>query len=308
MGENINVSIIIPHYNTPKLLKVLLDSVPQRDDVQVIVIDDKSTKEVDYYRNLTKDSRYKHVTFLTNNRKNKGAGAARNVGLEIAEGKWLLFADADDRFTDNMYDSIRKYFECSNDIVYFPFTSVYESGEMADRHIEFSSFVDEYRQDSTKRINEVNLKYRFTIPSTRLIRKSMVDEHNIVFDETIYSNDVMFSVKTAYYASSIMAAEDQIYVMLEHEGSLCKEGDDESIEQRTRILVKRYQFLKEHLSKEDFNMLDLAALGRINTTLRNPYCSKATKKKTLSMIFDAHMRIIPRRLFKPSYWLKRLSK
>ena len=38
-------SIIIPHYNIPSLLRRCLDSIPHRDDVQVIVVDDKSKEE-----------------------------------------------------------------------------------------------------------------------------------------------------------------------------------------------------------------------------------------------------------------------
>lgn len=43
--------------------------------------------------------------------KNGGAGYARNVGLEHAKGKWLLFADADDFYVDNMYDIISMHVE-----------------------------------------------------------------------------------------------------------------------------------------------------------------------------------------------------
>lgn len=42
-----NYSLIIPHFNIPKLLRRLLSTVPKREDLQVIIVDDCSTKELD---------------------------------------------------------------------------------------------------------------------------------------------------------------------------------------------------------------------------------------------------------------------
>lgn len=39
-------SIIIPHYNIPDLLQRLLDSIPQREDIEIIVVDDNSSSDV----------------------------------------------------------------------------------------------------------------------------------------------------------------------------------------------------------------------------------------------------------------------
>ena len=86
----LNYSIIIPHKNCPDLLKRLLDSIPERDDVQIIVVDDNS----DEGKKPSIDRKDTEVILLDAER-SKGAGRARNVGLEHAEGKWLLFADAD---------------------------------------------------------------------------------------------------------------------------------------------------------------------------------------------------------------------
>ena len=50
-----NVSIIIPHYNSPDLLAVLLDSIPEKEDIQIIVVDDNSTKKTDIYEKVKSD-------------------------------------------------------------------------------------------------------------------------------------------------------------------------------------------------------------------------------------------------------------
>ena len=110
-------SVIIPHKNCVPLLQRCLDSIPQRNDNQTIVIDDVS--------NLTDDERLLmesfqndriKVVFLT---ETKFAGGARNVGLSMAEGKWVVFADSDDFFTKGAFDTFDEYKDSDYDIVFF---------------------------------------------------------------------------------------------------------------------------------------------------------------------------------------------
>ena len=42
------LTIIIPHYNTPEMLETLLESIPERNEIQIIVVDDNSTKKADF--------------------------------------------------------------------------------------------------------------------------------------------------------------------------------------------------------------------------------------------------------------------
>jgi len=92
----LNYSIIIPHKDIPDLLQRCLDSIPVRDDVEVIVVDDNSDpRKVDFEHFPQWKGKDYHY-FLT--KEGKGAGYARNVGLDHAQGRWIIFADADDFF------------------------------------------------------------------------------------------------------------------------------------------------------------------------------------------------------------------
>lgn len=90
------LSIIIPHYNSPKLLRRLLNSIPMLDCLECIVIDDHSSKELNELRECQKEFEKKGIIFLKNESNVRSAGAARNIGLDYAKGKWLAFMDADD--------------------------------------------------------------------------------------------------------------------------------------------------------------------------------------------------------------------
>ena len=112
---NINYSFIIPHKNCPELLQRCIDSIPERDDIQVIVVDDNS--EEDKKPDLRSHKNLQVI--LLDATRSKGAGRARNVGLDHAIGKWLVFADSDDFFVTNLSELLDKYVNDSHDIIYF---------------------------------------------------------------------------------------------------------------------------------------------------------------------------------------------
>ncbi|MDR2791812.1 MAG: glycosyltransferase family 2 protein, partial [Tannerellaceae bacterium] len=115
--EEIIFSVIIPHKNIPDLLQRCLDSIPRRKDIQIIVVDDDSDEDkVDFSRFPCLDD--EHVeTYLT--KESKGAGYARNIGLTYAKGEWLLFADADDFFTEGAFDHFFAARTLPHEIIYF---------------------------------------------------------------------------------------------------------------------------------------------------------------------------------------------
>ena len=107
MEDQILFSFIIPHRNAPFLLARCIDSIPVREDVEIIVVDDNSTPEV-LHQLKDIEKRYSHIAFIVTTL-SKGAGYARNVGIELAKGKWLLFIDADDFFYPCINGILDKY-------------------------------------------------------------------------------------------------------------------------------------------------------------------------------------------------------
>ena len=99
------VSVIIPVYNVENYLRQCLDSVINQTlkDIEIILVDDGSTDSSLSVCNeyAQKDNR---ITVLT--QQNKGAGAARNMGLERATGEYLSILDSDDYFELNMLEKM----------------------------------------------------------------------------------------------------------------------------------------------------------------------------------------------------------
>ena len=119
---NTNFTIVIPHKNTPRLLERLIESIPMRDDLEIIVVDDHSDHNIVDFDNYP--CRERRNIVVVSNADNPGAGNARNFALPLAKGKWILFADSDDFYNVGFNLFLDKYVNDDADIVYFNANSV----------------------------------------------------------------------------------------------------------------------------------------------------------------------------------------
>lgn len=206
-------SIIIPHKNIPKLLQRCLDSIPRREDTQIIVVDDNSDPaKVDFTHFPDLSDPSVEVYF---DKSGKGAGRARNIGLEHAKGKWLVFADADDYFYPNAFDVIdEKIAEADYDIIYFYCNSRDgETGELIeDRVSTIKQGIEEKNYDL--------LRYRSYVPWGKVVNSNLINSYGIKFDEVEVSNDVMFSALVGYYSKKIGIISQCLYCCTRNQGSL----------------------------------------------------------------------------------------
>lgn len=101
------ISIIIPVYNSEKYLGKCIKSLVNQtnNDIEIILVDDNSTDKsmdiIEYFQ-----SRYPNKIKVASTKTNSGAGAARNVGLSIATGKYIGFIDSDDYVTKDYYEKL----------------------------------------------------------------------------------------------------------------------------------------------------------------------------------------------------------
>ena len=265
-----NLSIIIPHYNTPDLLKKLIDSIPHIKDIQIIVVDDNSNVHLEELETL--QANYRNlVEFYKNDTGIKGAGTCRNIGLQHADGKWLLFADADDFFLDGMYETVSVYFDSGYDEVFFIPTSIYfDTGELSNAHALYEKCVDDYLSNPTRK-NLMKLKISLTTPCSKLVRHEVVRQHGIRFDEVMFFNDMMFSVKVGHYSKKIAISDQVIYCIVRVTGSVSMQVGWEAYEIRLMEYLKVCDFLKEHYSMKDLKAMHYTCLGMLYRAMKNHY-------------------------------------
>src|SRR5699024_11177414 len=275
----VDLSIIILHYNSISTLTKLLNSIPV---IEIIVIDDRSTKDLDRLRYIYSSKKFKHVTFLENRNPNKGAGVCRNIGLDHSSGNWILFADADDFFVENFYKNISKYFNSNYDVVFFKPTSIeLDTLNKSDRHIRYETLLLNYSNINNIE-NETRLRYQYYVPWSKLINKSILIKNDILFDEVIASNDVMFSTKLGYFMNEFEISHDVIYCVTRGTGTLTTNTNMDVFESRIDTHIRYCEFLKQNLEKKEYKILRPNGLG----ILFNAFKLKLGFNKIISILFQ----------------------
>lgn len=212
-----NYTIIIPHYNIPQLLERCVASIPIREDTQIIVVDDCSPDSTDLLAIIRRLKQRDNLEFYRT-KQGGSAGRARNLGLDHALGKWLIFADADDFFDQSLSENLDKYLNAGEDVLYFNFRSVLSDdiSQISTRESDYNKFFEQYDKDH----NEDNFRFLYCTPWGKMIKRALIENNKIRFDETRYANDAMFAVLVGCKAKSILPVNECLYVLTERGGSL----------------------------------------------------------------------------------------
>lgn len=246
-SHKIIYSIIIPHKNTPHLLERCLKSIPERDDTQVIVVDDNSDADiVDFTTFPGLNMTNTEVYFK---KEGKGAGYARNIGITKAKGKWLIFADADDFFNKSINEIMDKYINSNVDIVFFQTDTV--NSETGARIKSRGNYYNSWLRKSIEQ-NSILDEVRFKInpPWGKFFGKEFVNNNNIRFDEVVTANDVMFSTKCGFIANKIEVDLSTIYCSTIRTGSLDLTHSESNICSRFNVALNHFKYLKSVNKKE----------------------------------------------------------
>lgn len=206
--QEINFSFVIPHKNSPMLLERCIRSIPSRDDIEIIIIDDASDDS--YVKSDSFPGVGNPIVKIHFAKEPRGAGPSRNIGLDLALGKWIIFADADDYFNFCLDECLGDYLNSNSDIVFFKANSV-DSVTYTNsyRALQLNRFIDLYKNDPLRGANL--LRYRFGEPWAKMIKRSVIVENEIKFDETIIHNDTMFSLLVGYCSKDIEVDDRALY-------------------------------------------------------------------------------------------------
>lgn len=240
-----NYTVIIPHKNCVPLLLRCMDSIPDREDIQVVVVDDVSTlsSEERIQMEALRSDRIQ-VLFL---KKSHYAGGARNEGLAIAEGRWLVFADADDFFTEHAFEVMDSWIDSQMDMVFFCHESrMSNTLKPTPRSSERNDYVLQLAHNASDTHAEENLRYLNPVPWARMVRRELVETHQLKFDCILAANDVMFAIMAGYYACQVAADSRVVYCVTVREASLTRTKSKEVIDCRYAVAERRTQFFQEH--------------------------------------------------------------
>lgn len=205
MNEKYTYTFIIPHHNSPELLNRCLDSIPQREDIQIIVVDDNS--KADKKPQITRTD--VEVVYI-DAAQTKGAGHARNEGFSRAQGKWLLFADCDDYYSDGFINVLDRYKNSEIDVLYYNAESKDSvTGDIVNRVAKLNRIIEDF-DDSQNAIDLV--KFRVHAPWNKMVRHEMVKKYGILFEEVPNGNDTMFTYQVGSVCKEFSVIHDKLYI------------------------------------------------------------------------------------------------
>lgn len=115
-------SVIIPVYNAADYLAETMDSLINQtigfwQNIQVILVNDGSTDNSEQVCKQYEESYPENVVYVS--QENAGVSAARNHGLKYAKGTYVNFLDSDDKWTNNSFKDVDKFFEKAKDEIDF---------------------------------------------------------------------------------------------------------------------------------------------------------------------------------------------
>lgn len=289
-------SLIIPHYNDTKRLERLLRTIPtHREDLEVLVIDDCSPVQSELE---AMKLHWPMVRWLST-QKNAGAGAARNVGLEHAQGDHILFADSDDEFILNAFDLFDKHVQSDVDLVYFLAEGVQESdGSKSNRTDGFNKLCMSYLTEKTPLTLE-QLKIGHVIPTAKVYSHKFLKMAKVKFEETRVANDVAFNVLAALKAENIAVVALPVYRLYRRPQSLTASSKPEDFLERVKVSARLAAALKK-----------LGVTSGVSATgymLSSLSYSPSTAIKTWIICFKSNMYIDWFRIFDLKRWTRFLK-
>ena len=232
-------SVIVPVYRGAiKFLPKLFDSIPERDGIEIIVVD--NSKEPVSREEIQSD---RDIIFL-HSAPERHAGGSRNDGMNVAKGKWLLFADADDYYTNDAFDVYYSMIDTEAEIVYTGMGGIFaDTGEPSNRGDIYARMCHEYCIGER---SETSLRIHFSSPCCKMVSHALVERHQLRYDEVVACNDMYFSMLTGYYAKSITVVDKVTYIASVNRGSLTRRRDYAVSMARMKVRLRKNKFLREH--------------------------------------------------------------
>lgn len=243
---NFNYSIIIPHKNIPDLLNRCLKSIPEREDTEIIIIDDNSDKNIVDFNNFPGINRNNtKVIFI---KENKGAGFARNKGLEFATGKNIIFADADDFFNPCINILLDKYKDFDFDIIFFNANSVDSNTYKPSNR---AKYINKCIALNKKNKDKSLFKLRFSCgqPWGKIINREKISKYNISFDETSINEDTTFSYLIGYYTENYIIDDMQAYCITYRKSSISFTLNEQKKIDMIDVFTRKEIFFNKHKIK-----------------------------------------------------------
>lgn len=281
----VKYSVIIPIYNAEKTLSRCLNSIlrENRDDVELILINDGST---DGSEEICRKYQAQFSTVRFFSQPNGGVSSARNVGLHMATGKFVLFVDSDDYVVDGYFQML----DAVPDTYAFVIFSYRIVGGEKNAEKRLKDYASTDRENTVEKISQSLYQKTLTPLFAKRYVRARIEQLAIRFPEDLYiGEDKTFNLLYAIGCESCYLSSQILYcVSVENKNSLSRARKADLSEQLDRLTQRTQQVLNNSGLSENHQNKLLAAENLIQ--LRGIYAE--AKRMHLSAVPRAQRRAI----------------
>ena len=207
------ISVIIPVYNCEKFLESCLKSLKAQtmaqEDYQIILVNDGSTDDSGKIcKNFASE---KNLVYFE--KENGGVSSARNKGIELSEGKYILFLDSDDTLSPNTFELVYNFFEkhySEIDIVTYTINYLSEKGAVTTHK----------RYDYLTQDGIYDMEPRTLQTTMNICVKNLPKDEMILFDESLsLGEDQFFIFSWMMKKQKFGFVKDAVYTYFRHSNS-----------------------------------------------------------------------------------------
>lgn len=209
----INYSFIIPHKDIPDLLRRCVASIPRRDDIEIIIVDDASDT-LTVNENTMADVIEQPCVNMIFTKENGGLSYVRNIGVKKATGKWIFIADADDFLMPGALEMLDKYKDSDAEVVCFHICAKdCYTLEPCNRGMKYNGYMDKAIAGEIS----MNMLLAIAVTTwTKMVQRDFYIRHDIRFQEdTRILTDLYWAKLLALKAQSIEVSPDVLYCVTE---------------------------------------------------------------------------------------------
>ena len=246
------VSVIIPVYNAEKYIRKTLDSVLAQSytDREILLVENGCE---DQSLAILQEYAEKHNEIQLIRCTDRGAGIARNAGMEHASGEYILFVDADDDLPDT--GILEKYIKVAEqtgvDVVVSNYARLWEERVLpAAKHSSFSVYSpssEEFRFQGFFGVGTLSYVWG------RLYRRSFLMQHQIVFSNLTYAEDKLFNMECYICGARYLFLEEIGYIYRRNKESISWQYHDDATENWLKMvhLLSDWMEKKQRTEYED---------------------------------------------------------
>lgn len=241
-----DISIIIPVYNTKDLVeKCVIPILELADDtIEVICVNDGSR---DNSLEVLKNIQLNYPKMVIVDKDNGGLSSARNSGLEVANGEYILFLDSDDWLDLEKFLELKAYCKDKYDIIHGNFNYTYDNKEAIKNKLQYEGTLS--GQDF---LSKALLTNQFSMPVwINLYKRNFLLEHDLLFMEGIYHEDEEFNPRAFSLAKSVISKNIYFYQYYQRANSITNNSSNE--ERRFLDILKISESVSAFINNHKFD-------------------------------------------------------